>query len=226
MLMGQLGSGKTFLSSKLVDELNAKKLSLGEPVYRLAESALGRTIDKSKHGDREILTLVGTTWGRKGETVPVNIAEKLVQNWFGRHGYEDMWVDDLSRRVEAIHSTTPLVIDDVRFQNEFTRLRDELHFVPTCVLCSDSTRSKRLVLRGDSYLPSHDLHDSEVLSAKISKWALRHDLMPAVWNDEWVPKPEGAWIYSLPDWTQAVKSQTLTYDARKIDQFFAEVLSP
>ncbi|WP_312406224.1 hypothetical protein [Rhizobium sp.] len=212
MLIGRIGSGKSYIAQRLTETIGAVRLSFGAAVYELSESVIGRKIDKSRPGDREILTAVGTTWGRKGEKIREDLQAGLPIHWLGRHGYADMWVDELERRVNALPADVPVVVDDTRFPNEFWRLNLSMQFMPTCVICSSGMRMKRLGLRGDRFLPRQDEHESELLPARISDVALEVNVMPVLWNDHPLTKPTGDWIFTFDEWIDALSSRKLYCD--------------
>ena len=61
-LIGQLGTGKSFIANQLARVIDADVISFGREVYKVAEQAMGRRIDKKRPEDRQMLTDVGTHW--------------------------------------------------------------------------------------------------------------------------------------------------------------------
>lgn len=182
-LIGQLGTGKSYVANELSSALNAQVISFGREVYRVAEDALGRSIDKTKPSDRKLLTDVGTHWGRNGEVVDSELEARLSKIWPHKRGYENVWVDALDRRIKEGGYGRNLVLDDLRFPNELSYLIDEGYLV-FLVTCSVKTRSARLEMRGDPYAVSIDQHPSEKFPSWISEVSKSKLTVPTIWNDD------------------------------------------
>jgi hypothetical protein len=167
--------------------LEADVISFGREVYNVAEQALGRTIDKKRPEDRQMLTDVGTHWGRNGETVDAALEARLAEVWPYEHGYSNIWVDALERRIAKNSSGTPLVLDDLRFPNEMQFLLEQ-RFCIFLVQCDLTTRTQRLQQRGDPYATTVDVHPSEKLASWLSRLSRSKTVVPTIWNDQ----PESA----------------------------------
>src|SRR5688572_19100866 len=64
-LIGLVGSGKSYLAHRLAAVMSGYVVSFAEGVYRIASMVKGAPIDKTLRSDRELLKLIGTTWGRE-----------------------------------------------------------------------------------------------------------------------------------------------------------------
>lgn len=182
-LIGQLGTGKSFVAERLAHVLEAEVISFGREVYKVAEQAIGRTIDKKRPEDRQMLTDVGTHWGRNGESVDPALEARLAKVWPHPHGYPNIWVDALDRRIAQSSSKTPLILDDLRFPNELQFLLKQ-RFCIFLVLCDLTTRAQRLQQRGDPYATTVDDHPSEKLSSWLSRLSRTKTVVPTIWNDQ------------------------------------------
>ena len=182
-LIGQLGTGKSFIAEQLASVIGADVISFGREVYKVAERAMGRSIDKKRPEDRQMLTDVGTHWGRNGESVDSVLEAKLAEVWPHPHGNPNIWVDALDRRIAKLPSKVPLVLDDLRFPNESQFLLDQ-RFCIFLVQCDFATRIQRLQQRGDLYATTVDDHPSEVLATWLSRLSRSKTVVPTIWNDQ------------------------------------------
>lgn len=185
-LIGQLGTGKSFVANRLSKILDARIISFGQEVYKVAEQALGRKIDKRRPGDRRALTDIGTHWGRNGESIAPDLEAELTKIWPHRHGYENIWVDALDRSISQAPSASSLVLDDLRFPNELNYLLDH-DFRVLLVSCDVTTRSQRLQQRGDPYATTVDSHPSERLASGLTRISRTNIIVPTLWNDQRIP---------------------------------------
>ena len=182
-LVGQLGTGKSYVANKLSEVIDAERISFGQEVYRVAEDAIGRKIDKSRPEDRKLLTDVGTHWGRNGENVDPALEAGLSTVWHHSHGYEGMWVDALGRRIASRPISIGYVLDDLRFPNELEFLMKN-GFLVYLLLCSVQTRELRLDDRGDPYATTVDGHPSEAFATWLTHLSLPKVIVPSLWNDQ------------------------------------------
>lgn len=188
-LVGQLGTGKSHLARQLGEDLGAQLASFGGSVYRVAEAAIGRPIDKSISADRQLLVDVGTHWGRRGEPIDPTIERALQSIWSFPHGYPEVWVDALDRDLAKLASEKPVILDDLRFPNELNYLLTH-NFLVLLVRCRSLTRSARLQVRGDPYALNGDTHESERFASWLTHRAETTFDVPSVWNDT-PPGPVG-----------------------------------
>lgn len=186
-LIGQLGTGKSHVAKMIRDATGAELVSFGGEVYRVAEAAIGRSVDKSLHADRTLLTDVGTHWGRNGDPIDRTLEAKLSEIWPHNHGYPDIWVDALDRRLQAENGGKNFVLDDLRFENEL-RFLTKNKFQIFLLLCSVATRHQRLQERGDPYAVTVDSHPSEALATWLTDLSRPKLVVPTIWND--VAPPE------------------------------------
>ena len=194
-LIGRLGSGKSFVANRLCDAWDGHKTSFAAEVYRVCEEILGRPLDKSNPAERQMLTDIGTEWGREGRALDDATMAKLAKIWPHKSGYPNIWIDAFDRAQKAREDDQPTVLDDLRFGNELTYLLDA-GFIPLLVTCSDETRAKRLNLRGDGYAASLDPHASEMFSNLLTEKAILEPILPVLWNDD-APKPELPYLFDL-----------------------------
>lgn len=122
-ITGHAGAGKDTAADILATWLDAQKLALADPlkrfcreVYDFTEEQLWgpsakrnepdpryRRVDGSCLTPREALQTLGTEWGRRC--------------------YEDTWIDLGVRRAQEIAVARHAIITDVRFPNEFIKIR-------------------------------------------------------------------------------------------------------
>ena len=190
-LVGQLGTGKSFIAAQLAGETGAERLSFGREVYRVAEQVLGRTIDKSRPEDRKMLTDIGTHWGRNGEPVDAALEAVLAEVWSHAHGSPDTWINAVDRTMAGYDMQTSLVLDDLRFINELRFLLDR-RFCIFLVKCHPDTHAERLRQRGDFHGVGGVPHASEEFATWVSNTARDEGntltavpvAVPVLWNDE------------------------------------------
>jgi hypothetical protein len=182
-LLGQVGSGKTYLARRLAAMKKGIVLPFAKDVYRLARIVKGSEIDKSNVEDRELLKLIGTTWGRQAQHVSDDIENRLEVHKPKEWGRPDIWARIFVSNCRALPLDTSVINDDTRFLNELEISMSELGFIPVFVACSERTRQKRLRQRGDSFDPSATDHLSEELANFLRTEVMVAPLMPVVWND-------------------------------------------
>ena len=113
---GAQGSGKSEAASSLLDNHLFEKMSFADPIYDMVSTLLHRDARAfNKHEPvlcgksvRHLLQTLGTDWGR---------------HMVG----DNIWLDAVDRRlrsVEAMGGRKFVVIDDLRFQNEYEWLRE------------------------------------------------------------------------------------------------------
>lgn len=197
--MGLVGSGKSYLATICSKKKNGLVVTFAEEVYMLAEKVLQRRVNKSIQGDRELLKLIGTSWGREGIKINEHIEAVLNAEWRGVHGYQDIWLDALVRRVNTIPTSTCLFNDDTRFFNELLTLSTKLNFLPVFVACSESTRISRLKKRGELNDPNDKAHKSEAMVNEISEFVLYERSIPVIWNDELANRPNVEWVFDTTE---------------------------
>src|SRR5689334_6751253 len=90
-LLGQIGVGKSFIARKVAEAKQGVVLPFAKDVYRLASIVKGQEVDKSKPEDRELLKLIGTTWGRESQEVSGDIKDKLEKHKPMEWGTPDIW---------------------------------------------------------------------------------------------------------------------------------------
>lgn len=114
---GPQGSGKSEAAKAISSILRVPRLSFAGPLYEMMSCLLdvdARTLDKAATHEglcgktlREALQSLGTDWGR---------------NMIG----ETIWLDAMHRKLRfyAVEGQPAVVIDDLRFANEYRFLRD------------------------------------------------------------------------------------------------------
>ena len=203
-LLGQVGSGKSFLARKLAAAKGGVVLPFAKDVYRLAQIVKGADIDKSRPQDRELLKAIGTTWGRQSREVSPDIQEKLEKHKPKEWGTPDIWANIFVSNCRNLPRGTSVFNDDTRFVNELEISTGTLGFVPVFVVCSEETRRKRLDKRGEKHDPSSTEHLSEELANFLRKKVLIRNLMPVVWSDSKASKPHVSWVYARGDFRRIV----------------------
>ena len=114
-ILGVAGSGKTLVSKHLSEQHGYTRMRFADPIKRMLK-ALGLT-DEQLDGDAKMTGLP-----QFGGATPRAMMQSLGTEWGRRQVYGDIWINVL--RAEAMRCTTPLVVDDVRFPNEATLIKD------------------------------------------------------------------------------------------------------
>lgn len=198
-LIGQTGAGKSFIARKLAEVTHGIVIPFAKDVYRLAAIVKGGQIDKSKPEDRELLKLIGTTWGRESRGVSPEIQKILDRHKPQEWGTPDIWARIFVSNCRRLPPNVSVINDDTRFLNELKISMASLGFIPILVACREETRQKRLRVRGDMHDPSDTEHLSEELANFLRKRALVRALLPVIWNDSDCSKPPESWIHSWSD---------------------------
>ena len=119
-IMGENGSGKTTIADYLVSK-GFVELTFAEPLKRMTAEILGidyEYIDGRQHREyRE--NHVHVEWGLTGRQALIKIGEM-----FRNHFDELTWVKLLKRRLMRIPSDVPVVVSDLRKDNELAALRE------------------------------------------------------------------------------------------------------
>jgi len=214
-LIGRTGVGKSFIARKLAEVKHGVVLPFAKDVYRLASIAKGQPIDKSKPEDRELLKLIGTTWGRESGEISAELHEKLDRHKPQEWGTPDIWARIFVSNCRNLPENVSIVNDDTRFLNELEISMTSLGFIPVLVTCSEETRKKRLQARGDTHDPSDTDHRSEELANFLGKHALIQPLLSVIWNDNEGSKPVEPWIYEWSDFRLIASKSVSNLDLAK-----------
>lgn len=192
--IGLVGSGKSYLSSLLATKKNGYVIPFAKRVYELAALVKGESINKSLSEDRELLKIIGTTWGRESKILSPEIQNILNNNKPKNWGTPDIWAKEFIDDCQSLNRDISIFNDDTRFENEL-RIAGVLGgFIPIFVACTEKTRYSRLTQRGDKKDPNDPKHKSEMLVNKLCNRVLEDDLMTVVWNDDIESKPSPPWI--------------------------------
>jgi hypothetical protein len=199
-LLGRVGSGKTFLANELAARKGGIVLSFAKDVYRLAAIVKGGRIDKSRREDRDLLKLIGTTWGRQARPVGREIQDILERHKPVEWGSPDIWARIFAANCRSLSGEISVFNDDTRFVNELQIAMSELSFIPIYVACTEHTRRERLRQRGDTFDPSATDHLSEEIANFLGAEVFSASLTPVVWNDPWAEPPStGTQVYRTAD---------------------------
>lgn len=198
-LIGQTAVGKSSVARRLAALKHGTVLPFAKDVYRLASIVKGGQIDKSRPEDRELLKLIGTTWGRESRALSRDIQDKLDRHKPKEWGTPDIWAKIFVSTCRSLPPTMSIVNDDTRFLNELEISMGSLGFIPLLVACHEDTRQKRLRKRGEMRDPNATNHLSEELANFLGKRALREPLLTVIWNDRPHGKPQFPWVYQWSD---------------------------
>lgn len=111
-LCGKMCSGKSTLAKDYIEVSGGTIFSFSEPVYEIAQNLFGM-VEK----DRELLQKIGT---KMREIDP------------------DVWVNRLLKSVdECDENSGPVIVDDVRFVNEYEALRENGFKMVKCLVDED-----------------------------------------------------------------------------------------
>jgi hypothetical protein len=205
-MLGQVGSGKTFLANQAAHVKRGVVLPFAKDVYRLAKIVKGGEIDKSKREDRDLLTLIGTTWGRQSRRVARDIQDILEAHKPKEWGTADIWARIFIANCRDLPAGTSVFNDDTRFLNELEISISELGFIPIFVACSEPTRKDRLRKRGDTFDHCATDHLSEELANFLRTEILTTPLMPVVWNDVDSRLPAApAWVFGAGEFRDIIR---------------------
>lgn len=134
-LTGQMGSGKTTATNRLVELLTksgheVRIIKFAAPMYDMQKYIYERAyLDQPKVKDRKLLQWLGTDWGR-------SINEDL---WSG------IWELDVKHANFFSNRNLVILTDDVRFDNEAKRVRD-LGGAVFNILSDHESRAQRIPL--------------------------------------------------------------------------------
>jgi len=204
-LLGQVGSGKSFLAKKLALAKRGIVLPFAKDVYRLASIVKGGDIDKTQREDRELLKTIGTTWGRESREVAPDIQNRLDKHKPKEWGSPDIWANIFVSNCRNLPPSRSVFNDDTRFLNELQIAVAVLNFVPVFVACRDETRLERIQKRGEKYDPSDTEHLSEELANFLRRRVLDQYLIPVVWSDTNFSRPKLSWAHARGDFVRMVK---------------------
>ena len=146
-LAGKMGAGKTTIANLLNEREGFVKLSLAEPIKRIAEVFFG--MKKGDPGYRELMQKIGTDWFRSVD--------------------EDVWVRHLFRSIadlEIMDPETNIVVDDVRFPNEAEAMLKN-GWTVVYLDCPAHVRKQRLKMRDGFVEEDTFKHASETVVDKI-----------------------------------------------------------
>lgn len=111
-----IGSGKTLLASTLLSTYQFRVISFAAPIKECLR-AMGLTDDEIHgHGKELPHAMLG---GRSPRFAMQSLGTEWGRNLIG----PDIWVEIWRRKVTALPVNTPIVCDDVRFQNEADVIR-------------------------------------------------------------------------------------------------------
>lgn len=175
-------------------------------VYRLAELVKGSPINKSLPTDRELLKLIGTTWGRESQLLSPDLQEKLEAHKPVEWGTPDIWAKMFIANCERLPASVSIFNDDTRFENELRIAGEAEGFIPVFVNCREATRLQRLKMRGENSDPNDPDHKSEELPNILRMTVLESNLLPVVWHDEVKDKPNKPWFFSAEEFRSCIKS--------------------
>jgi hypothetical protein len=195
-LLGLIGSGKTRLATSLAQAIGGHVLPFAKEVYRLADLVAGRPINKADRLDRELLKLIGTTWGRQSVRPPGDLGSKLDALKPPEWGSEDIWAQRFVSECRQLPADASIINDDTRFPNELRIAMSAMGFTPVFVKCAESTRKRRLRERGDNFDPNDREHQSEAMTNGLNDLVLASFCVPVVWNDSDFNKPDLPWVYA------------------------------
>ena len=147
-LAGKMGAGKTTIANLLNEREGFVKLSLAEPIKRIAEVFFG--MKKGNPGYRELMQKIGT-----------DLFRSIID--------EDVWVRHLFRLIadwETIDPETNIVVDDVRFPNEAEAMLKN-GWTVVYLDCPAHVRKQRLKMRDGFVEEDTFKHASETVVDKI-----------------------------------------------------------
>lgn len=215
---GRLKSGKDFFLAAIGAQIHG----LADPLYELMRIFFG-TDDKTIPGAREFLQAIGQ-WGRGtiSEKYPLTAAratfvtmirtmgpggfipKKLKVTWENYGKDENIWLNALIARLGDLQDTVGpgmrLGISNVRFQNEFDRLKQE-GFTQFHVMCSKQSWTARLAKDGKSPNSAAVNDTSEQMAIAFDNQVMKTikenpkgPKLRVVWSDRQVPAPSERFI--------------------------------
>ncbi len=139
-LSGKMGSGKTTLAEELVKDYDFKRVSFANGVKDTAMNVFGMTYEQAygAQKNRELLQKIGQKCREIEPNVWVNMTRRQIMD-YDAQGYD-------------------IVVDDMRFKNEFDILRD-LGFIMVRIDASPEVRRKRIpnTFAGENEISETDL---------------------------------------------------------------------
>jgi hypothetical protein len=176
LISGKMGSGKTTLSSALVEKLEFKVsdravvLKFADPLYQMHNFCLGLLkqcgIVRDIVKDGKLLQLLGTEWGR--DSVDQNIWVKMAV----------AKVEEIKSKLDSTFENIYIIIDDCRFKNELMGIPEALR---VRLYCDREVRKLRCEAWRDN-----ETHPSEI---DLDDWAIYPGKFDLILNTN-VYKPE------------------------------------
>lgn len=118
-LTGAAGAGKDTVASMLIEEHGGQQASFAGPLYDFVAAITG--IPKDKLADRSVKEAVIPWLGKS----PRQLLQTLGTEWGRQTVNEDIWVRSLLERIAPwLDAGLPVVVTDVRFDNEAVAIAD------------------------------------------------------------------------------------------------------
>jgi hypothetical protein len=128
-LLGNIGSGKGFASDYIQEKYGFTHLSFAESLKKAISNIFGweyELLKGSTKESREWREVVDVWWSNR-LGIPNLTPRKVLQLWgtevCRNHFHQDIWIASLERKLNRF-SDENIIIDDCRFTNEITALRN------------------------------------------------------------------------------------------------------
>jgi hypothetical protein len=235
---GRIAAGKDFVAAAA----GAKVYGFADPLYALAKHFFGIEVTAEENKDipgmRVFLQTVGQ-WGRGtiNASYPLSMTRALFVTairslaasgaldgipgvqWedFGRK--EDIWLDSALHRVGE--ESGRVAITNVRFANEYNRLKEE-DWQSWHVVCSTATWRKRLALKSLTPDSPQVKDTSEQLAISIDRDALMQirstgKKLRCIWNDPDVMSPSPR-FFSVAEFVQLCRAPQVSQPMFGVDE--------
>lgn len=115
-IVGLAGSGKTIIAKHLAEHYGYTRTRFAEPLKRMLRLGLGLSNEEVDGALKE------EPMARFGGVTPRHMMQTLGTEWGRKRVYGGVWVDAWSNL--ALQNNGPVVVDDVRFPNEASAVRE------------------------------------------------------------------------------------------------------
>ena len=170
-LLGVGGSGKAFVTRRLVEAYGFTHLRFGDAVRDMLTAGFGMTEDEFDNFAKK------QPLGRFGGHTLANLMQTLTHDWGRGQIHSDLWCNEYKRRLEPL--TGFVVTDDLQRENEVAAIRESGGLVVRITRPNYTPSNKGVLLR-----QARLVHDLELVNEGIDGLCQSVDRFITGLNDE------------------------------------------
>ena len=121
-LTGKKTSGKTSVANYLCASYGFKRLSFGNHLKRVCSTAINKPLNKFYDNKSELVGDGPAKWDTYRDVL-IKIGQSIKQH------YPDIWVDYVLNELNTYYPESNVVIDDLRFLDEYKAIKNEGFYV-------------------------------------------------------------------------------------------------